>query len=270
MALPVPYTESNSVQDDNHVAMPYQDLIFLAYLPPLHISLTKLCIDNIRSEPFLKGTISTGNADHHTAWYVPLRCFDELQKHKKTKTHLTGSDNGLTIHMLDISSPHLECERHTNGHLLYVSKNGKSIRYEHINPNIRHGKVNYLKMLSPTEIGLSYFNDSTFSFISQLINLTDLVIYDSDIVSINLSNNKRLKNITLCTPKLVDLASITGLPNIEFIDVYETAVIDNDIFVTLPSLYKIITSHMASSSLPLLKKDIQVLLYDDPIGWFLK
>ena len=250
--------ETTSDQQHLQPVQLQQDLIFLAYIPPLHISLTKLCIDNVRSESILRDDFTLNSNGH--LFHKSLHHFDELLKFRRTDG-LHGLPNHSTIYCLDMSLVE-HCFTPTwNGY----TKKGKTMTFCALH---QRKIVNFSKLISPTEIGVSYFHDSTFSFISQLINLTDLVIYDSEVISINLSNNRKLKNITLCAPKLNDLSTIKGLPDVEFIDVCETAIIDSSIFVTLPRLQKIVTSHMSKNIDGLAQRGIQILSYDDPKDGF--
>ena len=251
-------TEDTSVQS---VQQPIQqDLIFLAYLPPLHISLTKLCIDNIRLVLIQKGT------SHN---HLPLNNFNQLEK----ASYVT---NAFAINYLNKS---MYDSYGIVKNTITIDDNSKTrINYAYIRDaqltGMHRKGSNCLQMISPTEIGLSYFNDSTFSFISHLVNLTDLVIYDENVAYINLSKNRKLKTLTVCAPKLTDLNTVKYLPNLEFIDVCETAIIDNSIFTTLPKLKKIVLPYISKCSQELAcidglaKNGVQILSYNNLTGWF--
>ena len=130
--------------------------------------------------------------------------------------------------------------------------------------NIR--RCNYLHQIDHESIGLIYYTDSKFSFISQLTDLEELIIYDKDIIVLNLFKNKKLKKLTIVAPDLKELNTLRNHQNIEFIDIYETSITDYSFLSSCHKLKKLVPSHITqvSSSFPI---GVRILTYNKPDYW---
>ena len=251
----IPTTLSNHAEH----ASSSSDLLLLAYVAPIHKSLKHLIISNIMPSQFTSNL--KWSECNKTCIYTQQVQLINPPHTSTTLPRISTMNQYIKHEPLKPQNGDYYCNRDSivvNNTVLSYTTNPYATTI------IR--RINTLNQIDHESAILIYFNDSKFSFISQLVELEELILYDVDLNVLNLSRNKKLKRVTIVAPDLKELNTLRNHPNLEFIDIYETSITDYSFLSACHKLKKLVPSHMAqaSKSFP---SGVKILSYDNPKYW---